>query len=49
MLGGIRPEIQYLKGEGENSSVWKNSNVLKDKIRILILGEIRPEFQCFER
>ena len=44
MFGGIRPEIQYLKGEGENgSSVWK------DKVRILMFGRIRSEFQCLDR
>ena len=43
MFGRIRSEFECLKGEGQNS------NDLKDKIRILILGEIRPEFQWFER
>ena len=42
MFGGIRSEIQYLK-EGKNGSVWK------DKVRILMFGRIRSEFQCLDR
>ena len=44
MFERIREEFQYLKEWDKNSSVWKdnkNSNVSKDKIRILMFGRIK--------
>ena len=42
MFERIRPEFQCLEGEGQNSSVWK------DTTRILRFGRVRSEFQCLE-
>ena len=44
MFERTREEFQYLKEWDKNSSVWKdnkNSNVSKDKIRILMFGRIK--------
>ena len=38
MLGQIKPEIQCLEGEGQNSNVWT------DKARMNMFGKVRPQF-----
>ena len=35
-------EFQYLEGYGQNSNVWKN------KVRILMSGRLSWEFQCLD-
>ena len=42
MFGKIRPEFQCLERLGKNSNVWK------DKARIVMFGKIRPEFKCLK-
>ena len=42
MLERIRSEFQYLQ------KLAQNSNVRKDKVRILIFAKIEAEFQCKE-
>ena len=37
MFGKISSEFQSLEGSGQNSNVWK------DKARIVLFGGIRPE------
>ena len=39
MFGRFRSEFQCLEGLGQNSNVWK------DKDRILMFGNIGPKFQ----
>ena len=42
MFGKIRTEYQCFERQGQNSDVWK------DKTRIVMFGKIRPKFQCLE-
>ena len=42
MFARIRPEFDCLQGQGKNSNVWK------DKVKILMFARIRPEFQCLQ-
>ena len=42
MFGRIRPEFQCFDGYAQNSNV----NVWKDKVRILMFGQICSEFKC---
>ena len=42
MFGAIRAEFKCLKGYGQNSNVWK------DKLRILMFEKTGSEFQSLD-
>ena len=43
MFTKMRPEFQSSEGQDQNS------NVIKNRARIPVLGRIRSEFQCLQK